>query len=91
MPLDPDPALVNKVTMRQVGGRPMGSSPEVWSQLLKSNKAVVDGRVIVDRAVKYLVSSCLNSSRELVVVAFDTTEPSKANISKLFDVLIQKE
>jgi hypothetical protein len=89
--MDPDPAIVSKVIMKQVGGRPLGSSTTVWNQLLKSNKVIIDGRVAIDRAVKYLVSSRLNASKELVVVAFDAAEASRAKLNKLYDVLVQKE
>jgi hypothetical protein len=77
--------------MKQVGGRPLGSSRTVWNQLFKSNKAIIDGRVAIDRAVKYLVSSRMNASKELVVVAFDTEEASRAKLNRLYDVLVQKE
>jgi hypothetical protein len=88
--MEPDPALVNKVTMRQVGGRPLGSSKTVWNQLLKSSKATIDGRVPVEGAVKYLVSSRMNGSRELIAVALETTEESKAKLNQLYDILVKK-
>ena len=91
MPLDPEPPLVNKVSVRQVGGRTFGSSPTVWNQLLKSNKAVIDGRVPTDRSTKYLMTTRLNSSKELIVVAFEASEGSQTRFNELFDFLIKKE
>lgn len=91
MPLDPKPALINKVNVRQVGGRRFGSSPTVWNQLFKSTKAVIDGRVPTDRSTKYLVTTRLNASKELIVVAFETSEGSPEKFTELFDFLINKD
>jgi hypothetical protein len=88
--MDPDPPLVNKVTMRQVGGRPLGSSKTVWNQMLKSSEAIIDSRVRVDAGGKYLVSSRMNAGKELVVVAFDTLEESRSRLSLLYDSLFTK-
>ncbi|KAG8867844.1 hypothetical protein FRC20_004689 [Serendipita sp. 405] len=91
MPLDPKPALINDVTVQQVGGRPFGTSPTVWDNLFKSKKTLIEGRVPTDRSIKYLMTTRLNSSKELVVVLFTPTESSKEKFTELFDFLVAKE
>ena len=91
MPLDPKPTLVNKVIVRQVGGRPFGTSPSVWSNLFKANQALIEGRVPTGPSVKYLVTTRLNPSKELIVVHFAPKEESKEKMAELFDFLIKKE
>lgn len=91
MPLDPNPALVINAAVRQVGGRPLGTSGAVWNILFKSNKALIEGRVPTDRSTKYLVTTRLNSNKELIVVTFNAAEDSKAKFDELFDFLVKKE
>ncbi|KAG8785843.1 hypothetical protein FRC15_000606 [Serendipita sp. 397] len=91
MPLDPKPALINDVTVQQVGGRPFGTSPTVWDNLFKSKKTLIEGRVPTDRSIKYLMTTRLNSSKELVVVLFTPTESSKEKFTELFDFLVAKD
>lgn len=91
MPLDPKPALINKVSVRQVGGRSFGTSPSVWNLLFKGSQALIEGRVPTDRSIKYLVTTRLNPSKELIVVHFAPTEESKENMAELFDFLTKKD
>jgi hypothetical protein len=91
MPLDPNPPLINTVTVKQTGGRPLGTSQAVWSTLFKNSRALIEGRVPTDRSTKYLLTTRLNSSKELIVVLFEPTEASKGKFAELFDFLIKKE
>jgi hypothetical protein len=91
MPLDPNPPLINTVSVKQAGGRPLGASWAVWSTLFKSGRALIEGRVPTDRSTKYLLTTRLNSSKELIVVLFEPTEASKGKFTELFDFLIKKE
>lgn len=91
MPLDPNPALINKVAVKQVGGRPLGTSPTIWSLLFKGGRALIEGRVPTERSTKYLLTTRLNSSKELVAVLFEPMDASKGKFTELIDFLIKKE
>ncbi|GAA6051403.1 hypothetical protein JCM3770_000501 [Rhodotorula araucariae] len=61
----------------QVGGRPLGTAPATWKQLLGRGLTTA-GRLPTPTAKKYLVECALAPTRELVVVALlpDLTGPS---------------
>ncbi|CAG8759405.1 15032_t:CDS:2, partial [Acaulospora colombiana] len=89
MPLDPNPALINDVSVKQVGGRPLGVQPSVWSQLFTKPKTLIEGRVPTDRATKYLVTTRLNATKELIVVLFEPKD-SRTKFTDLLDFLVKK-
>jgi hypothetical protein len=91
MPLDPNPPLSLNADVRQVGGRPLGTSNAVWSILFKSTKALVEGRVPTNRSTKYLVTTRLNANKELIVVTFNPTKGTKSKFAELFEFLMKKE
>ncbi|KAG8817294.1 hypothetical protein FRC17_011294, partial [Serendipita sp. 399] len=91
MPFDPKPALINDVTVQQVGGRPFGASAAVWDNLFKPKKILIEGRVPTNQSAKYLMTTRLNSSKELIVVLFTPTDSSKEKFAELFGFLIGKD
>lgn len=91
MPFDPEPALINTVSVKQVGGRPLGISTAVWSALFRSTRAVIDGRVPTDRSTKYLLTTRLNANKELIAVAFEPADHSTQQFTELIKFLVKKE
>lgn len=84
MPLDSTIPQEVDVKARQAGGRKLETDSLLWKTLFPIDHLRIDGRVPVDKSAQYLTQSRLNSSRELIAVAF--SPDSEANATS-FDLL----
>jgi hypothetical protein len=91
MPLDSTVPKEIPVVARQIGGRNISSGSLLWQTLFPSNSLTVAGRVPVDQSSLFLLQSRLNSSRELIAVAFSpAANESDPEFKTLSDFLIAK-
>ncbi|PCH44335.1 hypothetical protein WOLCODRAFT_133175 [Wolfiporia cocos MD-104 SS10] len=70
MPLDSAMAQNVSLNARQMGGRILGGDSPLWQTLFPSKELRIDGRVPVEKSAQYLTQMRLNSSKELIAVAF---------------------
>ena len=92
MPTDSNVPQELRVIARQIGGRGLASDSPLWRTLFPLDHLRIDGRVPVGSSGQYLLSSRLNSTRELIAVAW--TPVSDADMAVLETVsgfLINKE
>ncbi|KAI5480566.1 peroxisomal 3,2-trans-enoyl-CoA isomerase [Pseudohyphozyma bogoriensis] len=63
----------------QIGGRPLGNHPDVWSQIIPPGLNM-EGRIQTSVATKFLIDCSFSNSRELVVLGIlpDVSGPSAA-------------
>ena len=91
MPLDSTIPQETPVVARQLGGRHLEHHSAQWKTLFPSDLLRIDGRVPVDNSNKFLLHMRMNTSKELIAVAFSpTSESSDVGFRILSDVLIAK-
>ncbi|KAJ6581495.1 hypothetical protein B0H19DRAFT_508904 [Mycena capillaripes] len=91
MPLDSTIPQETPVVARQVGGRTLESGSALWKTLFPSELLRIDGRVPVDKSAQFLLQTRMNSTRELIAVAFSPGSSSaNAGFQILTDFLIAK-
>ncbi|KAF7309785.1 Transcription elongation regulator [Mycena indigotica] len=91
MPLDSAIPQETPVTARQVAGRPLESTSALWKTLFPSELLRIDGRVPVDKSSQFLLQTRMNSTKELIAVAFTSESPTAGGeFQVLMDFLIAK-
>ena len=91
MPLDSTIPQETPVVARQLGGRHLEHHSALWKTLFPSDLLRIDGRVPVDNSNKFLLHMRMNTSKELIAVAFSpTSATSDVGFRILSDVLIAK-
>jgi hypothetical protein len=90
MPLDSSIPKETVVSARQMGGRTIPPDSPLWKTLFPSNALRIDGRVPVDKSAQFLLQIKMNSSKELLGVAFSASDEDSA-FKALMDFLIAKE
>ncbi|KAG6821433.1 hypothetical protein H0H93_010157 [Arthromyces matolae] len=91
MPLDSTVPQEVSVNARQVGGRPLEHGSLLWKTLFPSDLLRIDGRVPIENSGKYLLQMRMNSTKELVAVAFSpSTDGADVPFRILSDFLIAK-
>ncbi|KAJ7116021.1 hypothetical protein C8R44DRAFT_927941 [Mycena epipterygia] len=91
MPLDSTIPQETPVVARQIGGRPLESESILWKTLFPSELLRIDGRVPVDKSAQFLLQTRMNSTKELIAVAFSPGSLSgNAGFQILTDFLIAK-
>ncbi|KAJ6591535.1 hypothetical protein DFH09DRAFT_1273453 [Mycena vulgaris] len=91
MPLDSTIPQETPVVARQIGGRSLDSGSVLWRTLFPSELLRIDGRVPVDKSAQFLLQTRMNSTKELIAVAFSPGSPSgNAGFQILTDFLIAK-
>ncbi|KAJ7155369.1 hypothetical protein C8R43DRAFT_1065913 [Mycena crocata] len=91
MPLDSTIPQETPVVARQIGGRPLESGSVLWKTLFPSELLRIDGRVPVDKSAQFLLQTRMNSTKELIAVAFSPASPSgNVGFQILTDFLIAK-
>ncbi|KAF7356595.1 Transcription elongation regulator [Mycena venus] len=91
MPLDSTIPQETPVVARQIGGRTIEFGSALWKTLFPSELLRIDGRVPVDKSAQFLLQTRLNSTKELVAVAFSPgSSGANAGFQILMDFLIAK-
>ncbi|KAG6919512.1 hypothetical protein DXG01_005102 [Tephrocybe rancida] len=91
MPLDSTIPQEISVNARQVGGRPLEHDSVLWKTLFPTELLRIDGRVPVENSGKFLLQMRMNSSKELIAVAFSpSSESADVGFHILSDFLIAK-
>ncbi|KAJ6610202.1 hypothetical protein B0H10DRAFT_2061219, partial [Mycena sp. CBHHK59/15] len=91
MPLDSTIPQETPVVARQIGGRPIEFESSLWRTLFPSELLRIDGRVPVDKSAQFLLQTRMNSTKELIAVAFSPGSPSgSVGFQILTDFLIAK-
>jgi hypothetical protein len=76
---------------RQIGGRTIEFGSPLWKTLFPSDLLRIDGRVPVDKSAQFLLQTRMNSTRELIAVAFSPgSSGANAGFQILTDFLIAK-
>ncbi|KAI0306149.1 hypothetical protein B0F90DRAFT_1910520 [Multifurca ochricompacta] len=70
MPIDSTVSQELKVDARQIGGRRLACDSPLWRTLFPIDHLRIDGRVAVGSSAQYLLASRLNSTKELIAVAW---------------------
>jgi hypothetical protein len=70
MPLDSTIPQETPVVAKQAAGRRLEPTSTLWKTLFPAVQLRIDGRVPVDKSSQYLLQMRLNSSKELIAVAF---------------------
>lgn len=92
MPLDSTIPQQTVVNARLVGGRRMEQDSPLWHTLFPNGVLRIDGRVPVKNSEAYLLQSRLNSSKELIAVAFmPNSDDDRNGFQMLSEFLINKE
>lgn len=92
MPLDSTIPQDVPVVARQAGGRVLESESLLWKTLFPSGTLRIDGRVAVDQSSQYLLQMRMNSTKELIAVAFaPPSEPESLAFRFLMDHLLGKQ
>lgn len=92
MPLESNTPTEIPVLARQIGGRPLEHSSPLWKTLLPSIQLRVDGRVPIDKSSQFLLQMRMNSSKELIAVAFSPpNEQQNESFKFLIDYLLGKK
>ena len=92
MPLDSNTPTEIPVLARQMGGRPLEHDSPLWKTLFPSVQLRIDGRVPIDRSAQFLLQMRMNSSKELVAVAFSSPNGQQNGQFKfLIDYLLGKK
>lgn len=91
MPLDSTIPQETPVVARQLGGRQLEHHSPLWKTLFPADLLRIDGRVPIDNSNKFLLHMRMNTTKELIAVAFSpTSESSDVGFRILSDVLIAK-
>ncbi|KAJ6518807.1 hypothetical protein C8R45DRAFT_5653 [Mycena sanguinolenta] len=91
MPLDSTIPQETPVVARQIGGRTIEFGSPLWKTLFPTDLLRIDGRVPVDKSAQFLLQTRMNSSRELIAVAFSpASSDANAGFQILADFLIAK-
>ncbi|KAJ7043631.1 hypothetical protein C8F04DRAFT_1366635 [Mycena alexandri] len=91
MPLDSTIPQETPVVARQMAGRTLESGSVLWKTLFPSELLRIDGRVPVDKSAQFLLHTRMNSTKELIAVAFTPGSPSgNPGFQILMDFLIAK-
>lgn len=91
MPLDSTIPQETPVVARQVGGRPLEAGSLLWQTLFPSDLLRIDGRVPTDKSAQFLLQTRMNSTKELIAVAFSPAlGGANAGFQILTDFLIAK-
>jgi len=92
MPLESNTPTEIPVLARQMGGRPVEHNSPLWQTLFPSIQLRIDGRVPIDKSAQFLLQMRMNSSKELIAVAFSPqTGQQKAPYKSLIDYLLGKK
>lgn len=92
MPLESTTPTEIAVLARQMGGRPLEHDSPLWKTLFPSIQLRIDGRVPIDKSAQFLLQMRMNSSKELVAVAFSPpSEQQKGPFKSLIDYLLGKK
>ena len=92
MPLDSNTPTEIPVLARQMGGRSLEHDSPLWKTLFPSIQLRIDGRVPIDKSGQFLLQMRMNSSKELVAVAFSPLgEQQKEPFKFLIDYLLGKK
>lgn len=91
MPLDSIIPKEAPVVARQIGGRKIDHASSLWKTLFPSEMLTVAGRVPVDQSSNFILQSRLNSTKELVSVAFSPATADDPDFKILSDFLIAKK
>ncbi|KAJ7577052.1 hypothetical protein C8J56DRAFT_972207 [Mycena floridula] len=91
MPLDSTIPQETPVTARQIGGRKLDGDSALWKALFPSDLLRIDGRVPVDKSSQFLLQVRMNTTKELMAVAFSpASATSDSGFRILTDFLIAK-
>jgi hypothetical protein len=91
MPLDSTIPQETPVVARQIGGRTLEFGSLLWKTLFPSELLRIDGRVPVDKSAQFLLQTRMNSTKELIAVAFSpSSSTGNAGFQILTDFLIAK-
>ncbi|KAJ7765491.1 hypothetical protein DFH07DRAFT_1058909 [Mycena maculata] len=91
MPLDSTIPQETPVVARQIGGRSLEMGSVLWKTLFPSELLRIDGRVPVDKSAQFLLQTRMNSTKELIAVAFSPRfDGANAGFQILTDFLIAK-
>ncbi|KAJ7180665.1 hypothetical protein C8R46DRAFT_1070186 [Mycena filopes] len=91
MPLDSTIPQETPVVARQMAGRSLEFGSVLWKTLFPSELLRIDGRVPVDKSAQFLLHTRMNSTKELIAVAFSPGSPGgNAGFQILMDFLIAK-
>jgi hypothetical protein len=92
MPIDSTVQQELRVDARQIGGRSIPFDSPLWRTLFPLDHLRIDGRVAVSSSAQYLLTSRLNSAKELIAVAWTPVEDADmAALKTLSKFLIHKE
>lgn len=92
MPTDSSASQGLRVIARQIGGRGLAADSPLWRMLFPNDHLRIDGRVPVGKSAEYLVSSRLNTAKELIAVAWTpVSEGDMAALKTVSDFLMNKE
>lgn len=92
MPLDSTIPQDVPVLARQMGGRVFENTSPLWGTLFPTTTLRIDGRVPVDQSSQYLLQMRMNSTKELIAVAFaPKPEPESLAFKFLMDHLLGKQ
>ncbi|KAF9645365.1 hypothetical protein BDM02DRAFT_3120313 [Thelephora ganbajun] len=91
MPLESNTPTEIPVLARQMGGRPLEHDSPLWNTLFPSVQLRIDGRVPIDKSAQFLLQMRMNSSKELIAVAFSSpSEQQNGSFKLLIDYLLGK-
>jgi hypothetical protein len=92
MPIDSSVPQEFRVEARQIGGRAIAFDSPLWRTLFPQDHLRIDGRVAVGSSAQYLLSSRLNSAKELIAVVWTpVSDADMAALKSLSSFLIHKE
>jgi hypothetical protein len=92
MPLDSNTPTEIPVVARQSGGRPLEHDSPLWKTLFPAVQLRIDGRVPIDKSAQFILQMRMNSSKELVAVAFSPpSEQQKGLFMSLIEYLLGKK
>ena len=92
MPLESNTPTEIPVLARQMGGRPLEHDSPLWKTLLPSVQLRIDGRVPIDKSAQFLLQMRMNSSKELIAVAFSSpSEQQNEPFKLLIEYLLGKK
>jgi hypothetical protein len=92
MPINSSVPQELRVEVRQIGGRAIAFDSPLWRTFFPQDHLRIDGRVAVDSSAQYLLSSRLNSAKELIAVAWaPVSDADMLALKSLSSFLIHKE
>jgi hypothetical protein len=92
MPIDSSVPQELRVVARQIGGRGLAPDSHLWRTLFPLHHLRIDGRVPIGSSAQYLLASRLNSSKELIAVAWTpVSSADMAALNALSGFLMSKE